>query len=202
MLAWLTTFVYATPGLIGRIREETAAYINLSTTSPLEIISIDVLGLCRSCQLLKACIFETYRIANDPAIIRRVERPTTIQDGELEHQLQAGSFISMPTSLTNSDPAIFVDPDKFIPEGFLERNLTTGSTTTRYGTLRPWGMGPSMCKGRAFAQKHMTVVGAAIISVWDVELVSGTWEIPDMIPGSIAKRPAKDIRVVIKRRVL
>ncbi|KAJ3458148.1 hypothetical protein MRS44_012257 [Fusarium solani] len=86
MLAWLITFLYATPGLVERIREETAAYINFSTTPP-EIISIDIPGLCRSCQLLKACIFETCRIANDPAVIRRVERPITIQDGELEHQL-------------------------------------------------------------------------------------------------------------------
>ena len=163
---------------------------------------MDIPGLCRDCQLLKACIFETYRIANDPAVIRRVERPITIRDGELKHQLQAGSFISMPTSLTNSDPAIFADPDKFIPERFLERNPTTGSVAAQYGTLRPWGMGSSMCKGRTFAQKHMTVVGAAIISLWDAEPVSGTWEIPDMIPGSSAKRPVKDIRVVIKRRVL
>jgi hypothetical protein len=71
MLAWLTTFVYATTGLLDRIREETAAYINLSTTPP-EIISIDIPGFCRSCQLLKACIFEAYRIANAPAVIRRV----------------------------------------------------------------------------------------------------------------------------------
>lgn len=202
MLAWLTTFVYATPGLVERIREETAAYINLSTTTSPEIISIDIPGLCRSCQLLKACIFETYRMANDPAVIRRVERPITIPDGELEHQLQPGSFISVPTSLTNSDPTLFADPNKFIPERFLERNATTGSTTARYGRLRPWGMGSSMCKGRTFAQKHMTVVGAAIINLWDVEPVGGTWQIPDMIPGSSAKRPARDIRVVIKRRVL
>ncbi|RSM18305.1 hypothetical protein CDV31_002824 [Fusarium ambrosium] len=202
MLAWLTTFVYATPGLVDRIREETAAYINLSTTTPLEIISIDIPGLCRSCQLLKACIFETYRIANDPAVIRRVERPITIQDGELEHKLQAGSFISMPMSLTNGDPAIFPDPEKFIPERFLERNLTTGSMVARYGRLRPWGIGTSMCKGRTFAQKHMMVVGAAIISLWDIEPASGSWDIPDMIPGSSAKRPAKNIRVVIKRRAL
>ncbi|KAI8658797.1 hypothetical protein NCS55_01157700 [Fusarium keratoplasticum] len=202
MLAWLTTFVYATPGLVERIREETTAYVNLSTITPLKIISMDIPGLCRDFQLLKACIFETYRIANDPAVIRRVERPITIRDGELKHQLQAGSFISMPISLTNSDPAIFADPDKFIPERFLERNPTTGSVAARYGTLRPWGMGSSMCKGRTFAQKHMTVVGAAIISLWDVEPVSGTWEIPDMIPGSSAKRPVKAIRVAIKRRVL
>ncbi|KAI8714698.1 hypothetical protein NCS52_01190200 [Fusarium sp. LHS14.1] len=202
LLAWLTIFVYATPGLVERIREETAAYINLSTTTPLEIISIDIPGLCRDCQLLKACIFETYRMANDPAVIRRAEHPITVQDGELEHQLQAGSFISMPTSLTNSDPAIFAEPEKFIPERFLERNPATGNMTARYGRLRPWGMGSSMCKGRTFAHKHMTVVGAAIISLWDIEPVSGAWEIPDMIPGSSAKRPAKDIRVVIKRRVL
>ncbi|RSL62656.1 hypothetical protein CEP54_005592 [Fusarium duplospermum] len=202
MLAWLTTFVYATPGLVERIREETAAYIKLSSTTPLEIISIDIPGLCRSCQLLKACIFETYRIANDPAVIRRVERPITIKDGELEHKLQAGSFVSMPMSLTNSDSAIFPEPEKFIPERFLERNPTMGSMVARYGRLRPWGMGTSMCKGRTFAQKHMMVVGAAIISLWDIEPASGTWDIPDMIPGSSAKRPAKDIRVVIKRRAL
>ncbi|CAM1508996.1 Fc.00g027350.m01.CDS01 [Cosmosporella sp. VM-42] len=200
VLFWFLTYIYSTAGLPDRVRAETAPYIALSEGATPEIISMDLDGLSRNCQLLRACIFETYRMANEPTSIRYITRPITITDGELQHKLKAGMFISAPHSLINSDPLIYADPDKFIPDRFLEPDSRSGKPVARYGRLRRWGTGVSMCKGRTFAEKEIVSVGAAIISLWDIKPASGTWKLPAMMPGTGVKKPINDIRVVITRR--
>ncbi|EFY92576.1 cytochrome P450, putative [Metarhizium acridum CQMa 102] len=202
VLFWLLVYVYSTPGLLDRVRAEVAPYVCLSQADPPEITSMDLSALSRNCQLLKASIFETYRLVNEPTSIRYVTRPMTVNDGEFKHQLRSGMFVSAPLSLINRDPLVFSDPERFIPERFLEVDSETGKSVARYGRLRPWGTGPAMCKGRTFAEREIMSLGAAIISIWDIAPASGTWELPAMIPGTGVKKPEKDVRVVISRRTV
>jgi cytochrome P450 len=163
---------------------------------------MDLTAPSMNCQLLKAFIFETYRMANEPTSIRYVARPVTLEDGEFKHELTPGTWLSAPHWLINRDPSVFAEPDKFHPERFLETDSESGKSVARYGRLRPWGAGASMCKGRTFAEKEIMSLGAAIISLWDMGPASGSWKIPGMIPGTGVKRPVKDIRVLITRRTL
>ncbi|KAJ5207720.1 cytochrome P450 [Penicillium cf. viridicatum] len=96
MLFWFLAYMYSTPGLLGRIREEIAPYVRLSGTTLPEITSMDLPALSMNCQLLKACIFETYRMVNELTSIRYVARPITIDDGEFKHDLKSGMFVSAP----------------------------------------------------------------------------------------------------------
>ncbi|KAH6684063.1 putative cytochrome P450 [Halenospora varia] len=198
VLFWLLVYIYSTPGLLETLRKEIAPYITLSQTN-LDITSMDLADLSRNCQLLKSCIFETYRLANEATSIRYVERPVTIDDGDYKHELKPGMFLSAPHGLIQRDPSIFPDPDKFIPDRFLETD-PSGKPVARYGRLKPWGCGASMCKGRTFAEKEVVVLSAAIITLWDIDSATGTWVVPAMVPGTGLKKPKKDIRVVITRR--
>ncbi|KAF2260479.1 putative cytochrome P450 [Lojkania enalia] len=200
VLFWLLAYVYSNPNLLDRLRQEIAPYVILSSIAPTKIASMDIPALSRNCQLLKACIFETYRMANEPTSIRYISRHMTISDGELKHEIKPGTFISAPHSMINRDPSVFVDPDNFVPERFLEIDAGSSKPVARYGRLKPWGAGASMCKGRKFAEKEVISVGAAIISLWNIEPASGTWDMPAMIPGTGVKKPVKDIRVRITRR--
>jgi hypothetical protein len=202
LLFWFLAYVYSTPCLLDRIREEIEPYVRLSGAAPLEITSMDLTALSMNCQLLKASIFETYRMANEPTSIRYVVRPITLDDGEFKHQLKPGTLLSAPHWLINRDPSVFADPDKFLPGRFLETDPESGKPVARYGRLRPWGAGASMCKGRTFAEKEIMSLGAAIISLWDIGPASGGWKLPGMIPGTGVKRPVKDIRVLVTRRAL
>jgi hypothetical protein len=202
VLFWFLAYVYSTPSLLDRLREEIAPDVHLSEASLPEITSMDLPALSMNCQLLKACIFETYRMVNEPTSIRYVARPITIDDGEFKHELKPSMFVSAPHALINQDPTVFAHPEEFDPDRFLEIDPDSGKLTARYGRLRPWGTGVSMCKGRTFAEKEIVSLGAAIICLWDIAPASGTWELPDMIPGTGVKSPVKDIRVVITRRSL
>jgi cytochrome P450 len=149
---------------------------------------------------MNACIFETYRMANEATSIRYVARPITINDGAHKHVLNPGTFVTAPLSLIQRDPSVYADPDKFIPDRFLEADPETAKTVARYGRLRPWGSGAASCKGRTFAEKEIVALGTAIIALWDIGPASGTWKLPAMVPGTGVKRPVEDIRVVIRRR--
>lgn len=201
MLFWLLTYLYSTPGLLVQVREEMAPYLHFSDTVPRELTGLDVARLGTECQLLKACVFETYRFVNQVTSIRHVFRPMTVTEGDGTHQLPSGSYLSASLSLSNHDASVYSDPDRFDPTRFLEQSASTGKPVARYGKLKPWGSGSAMCKGRTFAEKEIMSLGAAIIAVWDIAPVGGgQWELPARVPGTGVQKPVKDIRVEITRR--
>nr|WGZ60606.1 cytochrome P450 [Fusarium tricinctum] len=202
VLFWFLLYVYSTPGLVERIREEISSYIKLSEGDRPEILSMDFPSLFRKCQLFKACIFETYRLVNEPTSIRYVAQPVSVSDGNLKHDLNQGTYISVPHALRNKDPSLYEDPDTFVPDRFLETDPETGKSTAKYGKLKPWGIGAAMCKGRTFAEKEIVSLGSAVLSLWDISPTDGEWKLPAMIPGTGVKKPVKDVRVVIQRRVM
>jgi hypothetical protein len=200
ILFWFLTYIHSTPGLVDELRKEVAPYVKLSTSAPLEVASMNILALGRECPLFKSALFETYRLTNEPTSIRRVARPITVQDGDAKHQLETGTFVSAALSLIQKDPEVFPEPEKFIPSRFLEVDQATGKKVARYGRMRPWGIGSASCKGRTFAEKEIMTVAAAVISIWDITPTGTQWELPAMVPGTGAKKPVHDIRVLIRRR--
>ena len=202
MLFWLLVNIYSTTGLLERLREETAPYISMSREKPAAILSMDFAALSRDCSLLKACIFETYRMAIEAASIRYVARSITIKDGKYRHELKPGTFLTVPHSLSQRDPSVYHDPDTFMPERFLRNDKDSNRLSARYGALRPWGSGAAMCKGRTFAEKELVILSSAIISLWEISPASGAWKMPAVMPGTGVKKPMEDIRVRISRRVL
>lgn len=204
VLFWFLTFLYSTPGLVEEMRKEVMPYLTLSDAGPLEIKAMDHTGLVRNCCRMKAALYETCRLVTDTTIIRRVERPMTVNDGPVKHELKAGSYISAPLSFRYRDPSLYADPETFDPERFLEQDPETGRLVARYGKLKLWGVGPSMCKGRTFAERELVSLSAAIISLWDVSPATsdGKWNVPAMRFGTGVKRPVDELRVIVKRRVV
>ena len=99
------------------------------------------------------------------------------------------------------DPKYFKDPVKFEPERFLVEN-EDGSLSTDQGTIRPFGGGPSMCKGRVFAERECLALVAGVLMFWNIEPASKKigWVIPKQKKTSAVCLPAEDIRVRVKRR--
>ena len=161
---------------------------------------MDLAALFHNCPLMKACIFETFRMAVEAVSVRYVARPIAINDGAYKHELKSGMFVSALHSLLQRDPSVYADPDKFVPDRFIKADPESGKVVARYGTLRPWGSGAAMCKGRTFAEKEIMALGTAIISLWDISPASGTWKLPVMASGTGVKKPVEDMRVLITRR--
>ena len=202
LVFWLVLYIYSTPGLVGELRKEISPYITLSDTPALTITVFDLRSICSKCPLLRSSMYETFRMANQPTSIRYLNRPMTIHDGQQEHHLKSGTWISAVHAVLQKDSSVYPEPEKFIPDRFLESDKENGNKVARYGKLRPWGTGPGMCKGRIFAEKEILGIAAAVIALWDIEPVSKVWKVPAMRPGTGVNRPVHDVRVIIKKRVM
>lgn len=220
LIFWFVLYIYSTPGLVDALRAEVdpclapAAPSGPSTSptsstpsssaaaaaaDPRLVDHIDYAALGTACPLLKSALLETFRLANQPMSIRYVARPLTVPDGEHSHHLRAGTWISAPHAGIQRDGAVFPDPDRFVPDRFLERDGRTGRPVARYGQLRPWGAG--ICKGRTFAEKEILAVVACFVAMWDMDPAGGgPWTLPGFSPGTGVMRPRESVRVVIKRR--
>ena len=115
---WLMLFAYSTKGLVDRPREEVAPYVVLSGEDNPKISSIDLPALFGNCALLKSCIFETYRMANEATSIRYVEQSVTLNDGAYKHELKPGMFVSGPHAVTQRNPAIYKDSRRICTRSF------------------------------------------------------------------------------------
>ena len=71
-----------------------------------------------------------------------------------------------------------------------------------YGTMKVWGGGKNMCKGKTFAEREVVLFAAAILMQWEIVPVAdgGKWVHPGRYIGAGAVSPRKDVRVRMWRR--
>ncbi len=73
--------------------------------------------------------------------------------------------------------------------------------SAQWGTVRPYGGGSSMCKGRLFAEKEVLACVAGMLALWDFEPSdSAGWKIPPHGKATGVSMPRCDLRVRITRR--
>ena len=202
--------IHATPGLADKVREQTKAFFAPTTDAnaaprPEDIPGADDLG--RHCPLLKVCYLETIRLDGEIRSIRKVHRehmiPTSDDSGaEPSHKLRPGDYLHALHYLHHSDPKYFPDPSAFRPERFLTVSRD-GNDETRVDqrTLRPYGAGVSMCKGRFVAERTVLYAAAAFLHKWDMRPASGEgWRIPRYVSAAGVCKPKRDVRVFLSRR--
>lgn len=88
------------------------------------------------------------------------------------------------------------DPDLFDPGRFLGGDAGTGETVERFAYL-PFGVGPRLCIGATFALQEATLVVAALMRHFVLEVASGesVWPVIDF-----TLRPRGGLRMTATRR--
>jgi cytochrome P450 len=103
---------------------------------------------------LDAVVQETLRVRPViPLVLRKLTAPVDLG----EWRLPAGVTLMPAIALLHKDPALFPDPDTFLPERFLE----DGASSTY--TWIPFGGGRRRCLGAAFASFEMRVALRTIL---------------------------------------
>lgn len=212
LVYWLILHILATPGLVDRIRKETAPYVEV--TKPVSIgkfsgpptLKLSQEELAKKCPLFKSAYFEALRISDQPWSVREVTIDVVISGDKTAADpanfvLHKGEYVTIPHDLHMRDPKYFKDPERFDPERFIVRD-EDGTLSAEIGTIRPYGGGPSMCKGRVFAERECLSLVAGVLALWDIEPADekAGWVIPKQKKASALSLPAKDTRVRISRR--
>ncbi|CAG8984016.1 hypothetical protein HYALB_00002956 [Hymenoscyphus albidus] len=217
LVYWHLLYILSTPDLLSRLRTEIAPYatvekpLSIGKISEAPRLSINHEGLAKNCHLFKSTYFEALRLTDQPWSVRKVSNDVVISgDGGEEEEngengekyvMREGEYITMPHDLHMRDPIYFVNPEKFEPERFLERD-EEGNGRAEMGSIRPYGGGVSQCKGRGLAERECISLVAGIIAFWDIELVDKKkgWVVPPQVKTTAVARPLFDTRVRIRRR--
>nr|AZR39453.1 cytochrome P450 [Agasicles hygrophila] len=127
------------------------------------ILSYDVVN---ELPYLDACLNESLRKNSIIASLGKTcteDYTYTTTDPDLKPltvHVKAGSTIMIPIEALQNDPKYFENPDKYIPERFLEKNA---NSFNKY-TFMPFGEGPRSCIGQRFGLTQIKVGIANIIN--------------------------------------
>ncbi len=108
-------------------------------------------------------------------------------------QIPAGSVMSVSQWVVHRDPRFFPQAERFLPErweGDLEKRLP------RFAYF-PFGGGPRLCIGQAFAMMEATLILAAVAQRFRLALVPGQRVVPQ---PSITLRPRYGVKVRLHER--
>ncbi|WP_197363629.1 cytochrome P450, partial [Streptomyces clavuligerus] len=101
-------------------------------------------------EAIRALVSETLRLYPTAWLLPRY----AAEDGTLGgHRVLAGTTILICPYLTHRDPDIWPEPDRFLPQRFLDPHRRTPP-----GAYYPFGIGPRACLGAQFAVREITIL--------------------------------------------
>lgn len=230
VIFWMVWYIFSDPCLVEEIRREVAPYVRFvpphDNGLPIKEaprLTIDLAALWPKCPLLKGAFFETMRLEAASMSYKKILEDFVVTEsdedarmlGKSEPQsflLRKGEFVCIPHGVHQSDEKYYRDPTRFDPRRFWTKDAVgeeksetpqeSSDAKVDYGTMRVWGGGKHMCKGKMFAEREVLLFVAAIVMQWDVLPVGngGRWVHPGRKPGGGAVNPVKPVRVRMMRR--
>ncbi|KAF2719864.1 putative P450 monooxygenase [Polychaeton citri CBS 116435] len=215
LVFWIICRIYSDQDLLAMIREEIKPYATavqpkqeFPVAEPPRLENFDVEALCSKCPLLKSCYIECLRLDTASWSLKIVKQDFVLQSRDKESiksdtsgwLLRKGEYAHAAHDLHNTDPNYFPNPMTFKPDRHIKREGKQEATADM-GSIRPYGGGSSMCKGRAFALKEVLMFVAAIVAVWDIDPVGGgKWEMPQHRKATGVYGTDDNIKVWVRRR--
>jgi cytochrome P450 len=120
-------------------------------------------------------------------------REPVVADEILGHRVPAGAAILIVPWLLHRKPSLWENPDRFDPERFAPARA---SARPRFAYI-PFGAGPRICIGAAFAMAEATLILATIAQRYRLHLKPGH---PVEPQGLITLRPRYGLRMQLERR--
>ena len=150
-LAWALFLVSQHPAAAGALLDELNA---LPDDRPQRLLE---------CKWLDAVIKESMRLLPSvPTQTRRAACDAELVDGEVK----AGAFVVLSAFLTNREPALFAEPDRFKPERWAHID------PNQYEYLA-FSAGPRTCIGARFAANLLRIAVARIVRRYRLEVLPG-----------------------------
>jgi cytochrome P450 len=210
VIFWMLLRVVSSPELLATIRTEIAPY---SKTSPAGQLELDVDALGKVCPVFKATFFETMRLYVATTSYKKVLEDFTLTESAEDassfgkpmpqtYHISTGDFLVIPHETMQTDPRLWKEPAVFDPYRFIvpdERN--PGKIRADSLHLNTFGGGPSVCKGRSFAEREVLIFVAGILATWDFKPTGSAWKIPaKSYNGTGSANPKGAVRVRMSRR--
>ena len=211
LVFWLLLNIVSQKQLLESVRDEIRPFActNRSNNSDVSFLKLSIEGLLKRCPLLKACYLEANRLHSEPWSSRSVAKDFCLTEDSSDvrnttpqsYLLKKDSYVSVMHYMHHTDSRHWEDPLQFKPERFLTSD-EHGHVSVDMRTLRPYGGGASMCKGRVFAERECLAMIAGLLTLWEFEPAepSAGWQMPNNKSSSAVCSPDANVRVRISRR--
>lgn len=179
-LAWTFMFLGQHPRVAEQVQQE--AFAASDSDGGVDLDALDL-----TTRVLK----ESMRLRPPVWVIERMP----IFDDELGGaRIPAGCAVAVSSYVLHRDPKVWPNPEGFDPRRFLPE---AEASRPRY-TYLPFGAGPRVCIGGAFAMTEAKLILAMVMREWRPELVSGQALGADY---GVTLRPAKPIRMRLRKTI-
>jgi len=143
--SWAMAYIYSHPNILTRLRDEQEN----------DVVS--------GKSFLEACINESMRLS--PTVVQLLRTANT--DLTLPgFNIKAGETVMPSPYLAHRNPDIFPEPEKYLPERFINADYPTYS-------YFPFGLGNRICVGKHLAQRQMPLMISTIIKNTSLKLAPG-----------------------------
>jgi cytochrome P450 len=147
-LAWALYELARHPSVLNRLRDELAALG--PDPDPNLIAKQPYLGaVCNETMRLRPIHTEIGRVCKAPLKLFNYILPT-------------GTCVGVGICAIHQDPGIYPEPEKFLPERFIDRSYSLFE-------FLPFGGGHRRCIGAAFAEYQVRVALATIVTRWELD---------------------------------
>ncbi|WP_395452948.1 cytochrome P450 [Acidovorax delafieldii] len=156
-LLWWTLLMAQHPEAAQRAQAEVDAVLQGGTPGPEHMAQLPWLG---------ATLKEALRLYPPIAALmsRRTIAPITLGGVPVPQ----GAMLRITPWVLHRDARWFAEPDRFVPERFLD-----GASPIPRGAWIPFGLGPRVCIGQHFAMLEMTLLAAMLLQRYTVRLPVG-----------------------------
>ena len=145
--------------------------------------AVDALRTGDEPDLIEWTILEALRLYPPAWLIGRTPKAPYPMRG---YTIQPGDSLVISPYVLHRTAELFAAPDEFLPERFKD-------APPRYGFL-PFGTGPHVCIGQAFAMQEMTLTLTEVLKHWQIELTSTDPIEPEPL---VTLQPKTHIRAII-----
>lgn len=155
-------YLVKNPDKLQRLREELDQHLSHEETVP-------SYAAVKKIAYLRACLDESLRLS--PPVSFGLQRKTppdgTSIDGEW---ISGNTMVSVPAYVAHRDPTIFPEPEKFVPERWLEKEA---KEVQKY--FIPFSTGARGCIGRNITYIEQHVLLASLLRRYDFALPHLDW---------------------------
>jgi hypothetical protein len=190
---WTLLLVQMHKDLLDEIRQEVDACIEKKD----EHLVLDIAALKERCPLLLSCYQEVLRYRAMGTSVREVMEDTYLD----QWLLKKGAMIQIPSRVLHEDASLWGDSvADFNPRRFL---ASERQNRPKDVCFRAFGGGKTLCPGRHFATNEILAVVAVFVSRFNMEPVTGSWQLPTALntnAAAVVMEPDHDIDVEISVR--
>lgn len=175
-LAWALYELGQNPEVLARLREEIKTLG--PDPDPVSTSQLPYLGaVCDETMRLHTIVTETARMQQAPRQL-------------LGYTIPAGVGIGISICAIHQNPDLYPEPDRFLPERFLERHYSSFE-------FLPFGGGHRRCLGNALSNFEMRVALSMIVSEWEFENLGTERE----VRHNLGMGPKHGVMLRIKERL-